>query len=64
MEIEKLEEELLGIIKKFDIPCHRKTCRTIHNYKWLYRNIGVRNSGNEKYERAMEILKILIKEKK
>ena len=64
MEIEKLEKELLGIIKRFDIPDHRKTCETIHNYRWLYRNIGIRNSSNEKYERAMEILKILVKEKK
>ena len=64
MEIEKLEKELLSIIKKFDIPDHRKTCETIHNYKWLYKNIGARNSGKEKYARAMEILEILVKEKK
>ena len=46
---EKLEKELLSIVKKFDIPDHRKTCETIHNYKWLHKNIGARNSEKEKY---------------
>lgn len=64
MEIEKLEKELSRIIKKFDIPDHRKTCETIHNYKWLHKNIGERNSGKEEYARAMEILEILVKEKR
>ena len=64
MEIEKLEKELSRIIQKFDIPAHRKTCVTIHNYKWLHKNFGARNSGKEEYARAMEILEILVKEKR
>ena len=64
MEIEKLEKELSGLIKKFDIPDHRKTCDTVHNYKWLHKNIAARNSGHKNFARAMEILEILVKEKR
>lgn len=64
MELEKLEKELSAIIRKFDIPEHRKNYLTIHNYRWLYKNIGARNSDKDGFKRAMEILEILIKEKR
>lgn len=64
MELEKLEKELFEIIRKFDIPQHRKNIDTVHNYRWLYKNIGKKNSDNVNYGRAMEILEILIKEKR
>lgn len=64
MNVENLEKELFCIIKNFDIPEYRMSQRTIHNYRWMHRNIGIRNSKREKYERAMKILEILIKEKK
>ena len=64
MQTEELEKELMGIVGKMDIPDYRKRNETIHNYRWMFKNIGFRNSDNKNFGRVMEILEILIKEKK
>lgn len=60
----RLENELAGLLKKMDIPDHRKSTKTIHNYRWLLENLGKRNSDKKGFARAMEILEILAKQKK
>jgi len=64
LEIVSFENELSGLLKRMDIPDHRKSTRTIHNYRWLLENLGKRNSDKKGFARAMEILKILAKQKK
>ena len=64
MDVSCLEEELLVLLKGFDIPLYRKTTKTVHNYRWLLRNVSFRNSDNKNYDRVIELLKVLSKEKK
>lgn len=64
METVSFENELSGLLKRMDIPNHRKSTRTIHNYRWLLENLEKRNKEKNGFARAMEILKILAKQKK
>lgn len=64
MKIILLEEELEKIISDFDLPQYRKNTRTIHNYRWLFKNIEKRNSQMKNISRAVEILDFLQKNKK
>ena len=50
-------EALKSVLKDFDLPEHRKTSQTIHNLKWLLRNLGVRNSKHPRFEEAITIIK-------
>jgi len=64
VNVEELEEKLENLICNMDVPAHRKATKTIHNYKWLYKNLAVMNKGNKNFIDAMNILEILVKEKK
>ena len=64
LKIILLEEELEKIISDFDLPQYRKNTRTIHNYRWLFKNIEKRNSQMKNISRAVEILDYLQKNKK
>lgn len=46
---------------KFDVPVQRKQPNK-NNLMWLSRNLGIRNSGNPKYEVAMAEIKQRLKE--
>ena len=63
-ELFDLEEKLEKLLKNMDVPAHRKVMRTIHNYKWLYKNLETRNKENSNFSKTMDILSVLVKEKK
>ena len=63
-KIQELENRLEKALESMDVPEHRKNIKTIHNYKWLYKNLAVMNKGNKNFIDAMNILEILVKEKK
>ena len=50
-------ELLKAVLKNFDLPEHRKTNQTIHNLKWLLRNLSVRNSKHPRFEEAINLIK-------
>lgn len=64
LKIDLMEKELEKIITNYDLPSYRKTTKTIHNYRWLFKNIEKRNSAMKNLKRAMEILDFLQKNKK
>ena len=57
---EQLEKELKKILDKMDIPKWKKEVENQHCLYWLIRNIGIRNSGHEKYNEAIKIIKKLL----
>ena len=63
-KLAEFEEKLKGLLSGMDIPSHRKFMNTIHNYKWLYKNLAARNKDNPLFSKAMGVLEILVKEKK
>lgn len=64
MKIEELESRLGRLIKKMKIPDYRKINNTIHNYRWLYKNLGKMNEDHKLYPEAMEVLEKIIQEKR
>ena len=46
---------------KFDVPVQRKHPNK-NNLQWLFRNLGIRNSENPKYEVAFTEIKRRLKE--
>lgn len=46
-----------SLVADMDIPESRK-----HDWGWLRRNLGIRNSSHENFEQAMVILKVIIRE--
>lgn len=63
-KIQELENRLGKALESMDVPEHRKNIKTIHNYKWLHKNLRTKNGENEKYSEAMGILEMLIVIKK
>lgn len=53
-------KELHNLINKMDLPAYRKSGGTTENFRWLVRNIGIRNSKNPNTEKALNILKELL----
>ena len=51
-----LFKKFSDIIEKMDIPVMRKT-----DYKWLRRNMFIRNSGHENFQQAEFYLKAIIR---
>lgn len=64
IEINKLKDELLLILFDMDIPHSKTDVDDIDALRWLGRNMGIRNSINPKFDRAIEILKFLLKNDK
>lgn len=55
-EFDALWDELDDILETMDIPKTRR-----EDFRWLARNLYVSNIANPKFERAIEILKILLR---
>ena len=47
---------LQRLLSKMDLPIQRKTQTTPHNFKWLLKNMGKRNSHLPEYQEAKNIL--------
>jgi hypothetical protein len=56
MDKDLLLLQLANLTVDMDIPKFRKT-----DIKWLQRNLGVRNSKNENFDKAIEIITKLAK---
>ena len=54
-------KSLNKILASFDLPQHRKNKKTLHNLKWLLRNIDVKNSEHPKIEEAKTLIMEMIK---
>jgi len=52
---------LLELLRRMDLPDHRKENDTIHNVRWLARNLGVRNEDHPNFDRTMEVIKRILK---
>ena len=48
-----------SLVADMDIPENRK-----HDWGWLRRNLGIRNSGHENFDEAISLLKIIAREQK
>lgn len=46
-----------SLVADMDIPESRK-----HDWGWLRRNLGIRNSSHENFDEAVSLLKIIIRE--
>lgn len=53
-------KELRDILDTMAIPKNRNNFNP-DSLRWLARNLGIRNFGHKKYERAIQILKEIIK---
>lgn len=60
-ELDILRSELGAILLTMDIPESRLDITNIYNLNWLKRNIGIRNSGNENFKRACDLIIKLLK---
>lgn len=63
-DIENFEKELFERIKDYNLKDFRKGTATVHNIRWLHKNIRRFNSDKEDIDRVYYILTILSKEKK
>jgi len=54
-------DELERMLYDFDLPEHRKYKVTLHNLKWLLKNIRVRNADHPRLEEAENFIKELLK---
>ena len=57
------KQRLEKLLWKFDLPEHRKMITTVHNLRWLLRNLGVRNSENPKFDETISLIKKMLVEK-
>lgn len=48
--------EIQSILSTMDIPSSRR-----HDYKWIARNLGVKNLTHKDFNRAMELIKEILK---
>lgn len=51
-----LMDELQTLLETMDVPEIRK-----NDYRWLLRNLPIRNSNNTNFERAYKIIRKLLK---
>lgn len=54
----KKESKIKECLKDFDVPSWRK-----ENLKWIYENLGKRNSNHPNYNEVMSLLKEVLFEK-
>lgn len=52
---------LHNLIRGMDLPGFRKTTETIEGFRWLLKNMGVRNSGHANLKNAEKTLKEILK---
>lgn len=53
--------ELQVILLTMDIPESKYDVSKIENVRWLQRNIGIRNSKHKDINKAIELIKFLLK---
>ena len=64
MSIYSSKEAMLNdILSTMDIPKCRRNIDNISNLMWMTRNLAIRNRDNEDFEKAMTIIKEIIREK-
>jgi hypothetical protein len=51
-----IQYQLNEILDTMDIPEGRR-----NDYRWLNRNIGIKNQNHRNYERAMQLLDYIVK---
>jgi len=56
------DTQLRDLLRGMDLPAHRKENFSVHNLRWLSRNLSVRNSDHQHYGEAAERIKQLLKE--
>lgn len=61
-EIERsmLREELRFIIREFDIPAMRRPLNKA-NLRWMGRNLQIKNSDREEFDRAKKLIKEILR---
>jgi hypothetical protein len=56
--------QLKNLLRKMDLPSHRKSQLTPQNLKWLARNLAIRNGDHKDFEKAIELIKSLVRVRK
>ena len=51
------KDQLAKLLETMDVPVMRKT-----DYRWLYRNLFIRNGGHPLYKQAEKVLIAILKE--
>lgn len=59
-KIQELENRLEKALESMDVPEHRKNIKTIHNYKWLHKNLRTKTEIMKSIQRLWEYLKCLL----
>jgi len=54
--MEEQAKKLISLLSEMDVPQMR-----IHDVRWLYRNLAVRNGGHKNFTEAKELLKTFVK---
>lgn len=54
-------ERLSRILRKMNLPQHRKNRMTSSNLKWLAKNLSVKNSDHPDYQEALDIIKAQVR---
>ena len=49
--------EILNLLKSFDLPEYRKMKTTHQNLEWLYKNLKTRNENHPKYQIVLDKIK-------
>ena len=60
---ESVFNKLNAVIKTMDLPDWRKQKNTIENVRWLYDNMGKRNSKHQNYDKARNFINSLLEGK-
>jgi hypothetical protein len=54
--------KLVELLRTMELPEWRKNHLTIHNVRWLSRNMGLKNSTHPNYNESIELIKSIIRE--
>jgi hypothetical protein len=52
-----VENRLMDVLEDMNVPSMRKDISSIHNVKWLMRNISIQNGSNPELSEALSLLK-------
>jgi hypothetical protein len=52
-----IENRLMDVLEDMNVPSMRKDISSIHNVKWLMRNISIQNGSNPELSEALSLLK-------
>ena len=54
--------KLVELLRPMELPEWRKSKLTIHNVRWLSRNMGLKNSTHPNYNESIELIKAIIRD--